>query len=361
MCDTGQNAGRVTGQNCISRPVEPGVGLRSGYNPRVDSEHYKAPNNEGSENARIKKQTLVPFGFPALQIKGGPIRNKDKKIHESIKAFLNRFEVQLKAHGLSLDDQWERLFWLTCDDLQRSWFGRTLAERNYAWQQVREHLEKAFGNPYYLWKKRHEVRNLHQKPGESLRLYTERFQEIAFDAGLEDGEELVWNYVSSLQRPIREKVWSTLTNHYGLEQLNNLSQVAQLIMATTGEDTYLHSDSESAEEGVPKRRPHLTPRSSSPDPHFKQSRKRFKRGNCPLHPKGNHNQEDCKLLEQFTKGSRASMHAPWNEVVQKPAPAQSIQEHKKSALCKYCKKVPYIRGHTCPEYYQAKHAEKSRL
>ena len=311
-----------------------------------------------------KKHTLVPQDLPVFQLKDGPVRDKTKKVHESVKAFLNSFEVQLRAHGLSIEENWERLFWLTCDELQRSWFARTLADKGLTWKQVRNHLEKAFGNPYYAWKKRYEARSMRQKKGEQLRLYTERFQEVTFDAGLEDGAELVWNYVSSLVRTVRERAWQVITNHYGLKQPDNLAQVAQLIMTSMGEDTENWADSSDDTSSVEypsqtnkqKYKSKRTKTHSARGTHS-DSHKRFKKGNCRLHLKGSHDEKECELLK--------SLAAQHTRTTFKTDNTASVTVN----LCRYCKKVPYVRGHKCPEYalaqerkapYQGKPTFKNR-
>ncbi|KAG0162748.1 hypothetical protein DFQ29_003723, partial [Apophysomyces sp. BC1021] len=79
----------------------------------------ESPTEGQTPAMQNKLATLVPKDLPAFQIRGGPIRDKNKKVHDSVRTFISAFEVQLRAYNLvPLDNHWERLFWLTCDDTQ---------------------------------------------------------------------------------------------------------------------------------------------------------------------------------------------------------------------------------------------------
>ncbi|CAO3669854.1 unnamed protein product [Umbelopsis vinacea] len=196
----------------------------------------EATEVEEAEKAPTKIHTLVPKELPAFQIKGGPTRDKSKKVHDSVRAFIGAFEVQLGAYNLvPIDDHWERLFLLTCDETQHQWFARTLTNRQLTWSQVCACLEKEFGNPFYLWSKKDEYHQLVQRPDESVRMYLERYQEAAYEAILKQDQELVYTFVCSLQPKTKKRAWSTLTNHYGLALTSDIHQAAQLIMASSAE------------------------------------------------------------------------------------------------------------------------------
>ncbi|OAD78256.1 hypothetical protein PHYBLDRAFT_163371 [Phycomyces blakesleeanus NRRL 1555(-)] len=191
----------------------------------------------GKYRGNNKADSFVPPNLPAFQLRGGPVRQTNKAVHDSIAAFLNDFEVQLRAHNLDFDQHWERLFWLTCDERQRVSFEKTRAGRGLKWKEVRQQLESEHGNPYHLWIKKHEVHCMLQKPGELVRAYAERFLDSVHAANLDSSDELVWLFTSKLLRPVREKAWQTLTQHYGLVVPKNIHQVIPLIVATSGEET----------------------------------------------------------------------------------------------------------------------------
>ncbi|KAI8365210.1 uncharacterized protein BYT42DRAFT_649142 [Radiomyces spectabilis] len=136
----------------------------------------------------------------AFQLKGETIR---KKVHDSIKAFIKAFEEQLREHNLALDDHWERLFWLTCDGSQQQWFSRILADKGLSWKQAAARLEKGFGDPFYLWRKKDEHRHLLQRSGEPMHLFLERYQEVSSEARLPQNQELIYNFICSLRAPIK--------------------------------------------------------------------------------------------------------------------------------------------------------------
>ncbi|KAF7721391.1 hypothetical protein EC973_004805 [Apophysomyces ossiformis] len=261
---------------------------------------------EGTSMEGKSSQTLavVPKELPAFQIKGGPIRNASKKMHDTIHTFISAFEVQLRAYKLvPLDDHWEQLFWLTCDDTQRQWFARTLADRGLHWEQACTHLEKEFGNPFYIWQKKDEHRHLAQRPDESIHLFLERYQEISYEANLASDQDLVYNFICSLLPPIKKKAWSTLTNQYGLELTSDLQQAAQLIMAACGEgtnNTYSETSSNS------KRRYDNEGFNGS------KKHKQARQGTCPLHPKGSHAKEECFVWKSMLKEAAAKSNKPHN-------------------------------------------------
>ena len=67
--------------------------------------------------AHIKQSTIVPKDLPALQFRGGPMRNANKPVHDSVQSFIDAFEGQLRSHSLlPLNDHWERLFWVCLDN-----------------------------------------------------------------------------------------------------------------------------------------------------------------------------------------------------------------------------------------------------
>ncbi|KAF7720674.1 hypothetical protein EC973_006544 [Apophysomyces ossiformis] len=257
---------------------------------------------EGTSTEGKSSQTLavVSKELPAFQIKGGPIRNASKKMHD------------------------------------------TISDRGLHWEQARTHLEKEFGNPFYFWQKKDEHRHLAQCPNESIHLFLERYQEVSYEANLASDQDLVYNFVCSLLPPIKKKAWSTLMNQYGLELTSDLQQATQLIMAACGEgtnNTYSETSSNS------KRRYDNEGFNGS------KKHKRARQGTCPLHPKGSHAKEECFVWKSMLKEAAAKNNKPHNN---------GQKGHKEPNLCRYCKKVEYTKGHTCPEYWNSKKVVANR-
>ncbi|KAI8364627.1 uncharacterized protein BYT42DRAFT_550258 [Radiomyces spectabilis] len=281
---------------------------------------------------------LVPKDLPSFQVKGGPIRDSNKKVHDSVKAFISAFEIQLRAYNLiPLDEHWERLFGLTCDDSQRQWFSRTLADKGYTWEQAMARLEREFGNPFYIWRKKDEHRHMAQKPNESIRLFLTRYQEVSLEANLQQNSELVYNFVCSLQPHIKQKAWSTLTNHYGLTLTADLHQAAQLIMAACRE-----GNTDSYHIGEPWNNGKRRYTNEDAVEYKRQKRSYDRHGNCPMHPKGSHAKEECHL---------------WKKIIQEAAAlsrSSQVVQPTSGNLCRYCKKAEYTRDHRCQEYRDAK-------
>ncbi|OAD76006.1 hypothetical protein PHYBLDRAFT_165981 [Phycomyces blakesleeanus NRRL 1555(-)] len=296
------------------------------------------------EVANTKADSFVPPNLPAFQLRGGPVHQTNKAVHDSIAAFLNDFEVQLRAHNLDFDQHWERLFWLTCDKRQRVSFEKTRAGRGLKWKEVRQQLESEHGNPYHLWIKKHEVHCMLQKPGELVRAYAERFLDSVHATNLDSSNELVWLFTSKLLRPVREKAWQTLTQHYGLVVPKNIHQVIPLIVATSGEETDSLFQEERTTSGTKRYQEdnHKYTGSKRGRGEFRREQRgnnHNNRGSCPLHPKGRHSKDECHILKSITSMENKTFTPP----APRPAP-----------LCHYCHKVLYFNGHKCPEFQLAK-------
>ena len=247
-------------------------------------DHLEQPSEKQSN-----KNALVPKELPAFQVKGGPIRDKTKKIHDTVRTFISAFEVQLRAYNLvPVDEHWERLFWLTCNDTQRQWFEKTLANKGLSWSEACAQLEKEHSNPFYVWRKKDEHRHLAQRADEPIRMFLERYQEVSYEANLKHDQDLVYNFVCSLLPSVKKEAWSTLTNHYGLALTSDIHQAANLIMASCGEDTSV-TQSHGEQQNNGKRR-YTNEDITNP----KRSKNGFHRyGGCPVHPRGSHKKRNA--------------------------------------------------------------------
>lgn len=289
------------------------------------------------KNHYKKEDQIVPPNMPMLQIKGGPRRDASKAIHESVQAFFNAFEAQLRSRSLNLDRHWERLLWTTLDAQQHQWATQRLAGRNFSWKQAQVEIQRMYGNPLYIYRKQFELSRKFQRPGQSLKLHTEEWQELAYEANCEPSPQTTFNYVNSLLKPVRETMWPILATKFELDLPCSIHEVAQLAMGAMGE--YMDEDTEQTTP-VMRKRQYMG--------QYEGTRKRRQYGNCPVHPKGSHSADDCFVLRHVNQTRpHVSQHAPVNKFTNPP-------------LCRYCKKVPYQRGHKCPEYHQQKKVVHNR-
>lgn len=121
--------------------------------------------------------------IPILQLKGGPLRDANKPVHESVQAFFNAFdETQLRSCSLDFDRHWERLIWTTLDSQQHHWATQCLAGRSFTWNQAKAEIQTMYGNPLYTYRKQYELSRKFQRPGQSLKLHMEEWQELAYEA-----------------------------------------------------------------------------------------------------------------------------------------------------------------------------------
>ncbi|KAI7853207.1 hypothetical protein BDC45DRAFT_586893 [Circinella umbellata] len=211
-------------------------------------EFAKAVNTTPEEKARNMKDfkksaakenndrldNLVPKNMPTLQFKGGPIRDNAKPIHNSLESFISAFERQLKSHNLSLDNHWERLFWLCLNDNQISWFHRELVDKNRTWADACIEVQKEYSNPFHIFLKRYKL--FAARPNTN------------------------W--------PI------------------DIMEVSQLVISTLGENIDMNHTGGNNKRHLPVNEP--TP----------SSKTKRKYGNFPVHLKGSHSASKCEVLKK---------------------------------------------------------------
>ncbi|KAJ8651273.1 hypothetical protein O0I10_013243 [Lichtheimia ornata] len=279
--------------------------------------------------------------MPILQIKGGPMRDPSKNVHESVQAFFSAFEAQLRSRSLNLDRHWERLIWTTLDSQQHKWATHRLAGRCYTWEQAKGEIQNMYGNPLYIYRKQFELSRKFQRPGQSLKLHTEEWQELAYQANCEPSPQTTFNYVNSLLKPVRETIWPILSSKYELDLPCSINTVAQLAIGAMGEymeDINIHD----AATPISRKRQYMGHQDST-------HHKKRQYGNCPVHPKGSHMASECIILRQLNQGRQ---HTPQHHA--------HDNKDKGQRLCKFCKKVPYQPGHKCSEFYQQRKVVHNR-
>lgn len=290
-------------------------------------ETQKILEKSAAKENNHRLDNLVPKNMPILQIKGGPIRDNARPIHDSLESFISAFERQLKSHNLPLDNHWERLFWLCLNDNQIPWFRRELVDKNRTWADACIEVRKEYGNPFHVFLKRHELFAARPKSHESIRLYTERYLLLAQEAGRTNGIDLTFDFVSSLSSNVREKIYPVLARNYGTNWPTDIMEVSQLVISTLGENIDTNHTGGNNKRHLPV---------NEPAPSSKTKRKY---GNCPVHPKGSHSASECEVLK------KQRIHVKENSNNNNSTPAK---------LCRYCNKVPYQPGHRCQEYFDSK-------
>ncbi|OAD65738.1 hypothetical protein PHYBLDRAFT_175911 [Phycomyces blakesleeanus NRRL 1555(-)] len=301
---------------------------------------------KNTDDYRSNPDSFVPPNLPVLQLKGGSIRQPDKKIYDSIRSFLNDFEVQLIAHSLPLDKNWERLFRLTCDDMQRLSFERTNAGKGLTWKEIREKLELEYGYPQYVWAKRFALKSITQRHDESVKEFSERYRGAAHAADLHNEDELVWLFISSLVKPVRDIALQAIVRQFGLKMPHDMKEVIQLIInSVEGESANLFLNKYTTSS---KRRQHEEHRPTGSSKKYRGD-PRSTRGNSnskdmrQTHPKGRHMREGFVQMQNLMDKDNIFL----SNVAKQPS------------LCRHCRKVPFFPGHHCPEFPQ--HKPRSNL
>ncbi|KAG2223885.1 hypothetical protein INT45_012758 [Circinella minor] len=256
--------------------------------------------------------------------------NKRRDSYDSAESSLDDFEVHLAAYELDVEENWRRLIPMTCDANRRAWLLSTM--------------------------KKLEITNW-----------------ILFHA-----EGLVFNYLCSLNRQYRKKAWTLVANHHGNQIPNKLEPRVQMVQSlaalesssdnSSSSDSNSDSDAETDSDGE---KPHnKCRRTNNTKSKGKGKALLFPKKNaCFLHLKSNHTRFDCEKLKEVLHMSRnnnnnnnnnwqqnnnnkfgsRSFFGPSNRTYYNNSAGPS-----NSNLCRFCRCVPYVRGHECQELLRAR-------
>ncbi|KAG2191345.1 hypothetical protein INT47_005859, partial [Mucor saturninus] len=262
-----------------------------------------------NQPAPSKNATYVPDSLPYLQLRTDTvIWKKNAEIFESVYDFCMQFKTVLEAHGLSLDESWERLLPMSMNKEDRSWFAEALKKKQLNWSQAENILMDHFDTPYRKFLMMVKVWKLKQAPGEPVREYATKFQKLRRQAGLEDGLPLVLSFWCSLLETVRKPSSVALSSRYGTKLPDNIESIIGIVVAATNDtDIYLMDSFGGNKENERSLRRH------------------------------------SNYAGSVNKDSFESNKAPIN-VTQ----------------CKYCNK-PWYRGHRCEEFLQRKKQNISRM
>ena len=180
----------------------------------LQEQHQRTPPIKTEPSS--SKTTLVPKDLPAFQLKGQHRHDKRRESYDSAETFLDDFEFHLQAHGLDVEQNWRRLIPLTCDANRRAWLLSTMKkDKIIDWSSFRVEVEKYFTSPYTIFYRRHKIRTMKQGNNEPLREYSNKLQEYAFKYGIPNNQDLVFNYLCSLNKRYHKQAWTLIANHHG--------------------------------------------------------------------------------------------------------------------------------------------------
>ncbi|KAG1133813.1 hypothetical protein G6F38_013203 [Rhizopus arrhizus] len=196
-------------------------------------EEVKTPA-DGSNNHSLR--LVVPNDLPTLQLKGDAIWRKKAECYDSAYDFCNTFETVLRAHGQALNSNWERLLPLCMNPEQVSWCREALLEKSFSWKQVRPMILDHFDTPYRKFLLMVEVGSMCQGTYESNREYSNRFQKMRREAGMEDSTLLAVTYFASLKASVKSVAQLAISSHFGSRLPSSITQIIDLVLAS-GEDS----------------------------------------------------------------------------------------------------------------------------
>lgn len=105
---------------------------------------------------------------------------------------------------------------MTSDANRRAWLLLTMKKDDITnWNSFRTEVERYFTSPYTIFYRRHRIRKMKQSNNQSLREYSNKLQEYAVKYGIPNNQNLVFNYLCSLNRRYKKKAWTLVANHYG--------------------------------------------------------------------------------------------------------------------------------------------------
>ncbi|KAG0978759.1 hypothetical protein G6F26_012107 [Rhizopus arrhizus] len=119
---------------------------------------------------------------------------------------------------------------------QISWCGEALMNKRCIWKEVRPIVLDQCDTPYRKFLLMVEVGSMRQAPYESNREYSNRFQRMRRETGMEDGTQLAVTYFASLKSSVKTVAQVTISSHLGAKLRNSINQIIDLVLAS-GEDS----------------------------------------------------------------------------------------------------------------------------
>ncbi|KAG2217751.1 hypothetical protein INT45_005472 [Circinella minor] len=322
-----------------------------------------------------RKTPVVPKDLPAFQLRGQHRHDKRRDSYDSAESFLDDFEVHLAAYELDVEDNWRRLIPMTCDANRRAWLLSTMKKPEIDnWISFRAEVERYFTSPYTIFYRRHRIRTMKQSKNQSLREYSNKLQEYAVKYGIPNNQDLVFNYLCSLNHQYRKKAWTLIANHHGDQIPDKLEPVVQMVQSLAATESPSdnstsdsHSDSDEETDSDDDKPNSKRCRSNKNKSKGKGKAPMIQKKNaCLLHPKSNHTRFDCEKLKEVLRMSRYNNNNNWQNNNSNKFGSRSFfgpsnrtyynngAGPSNSNLCRFCRRVPYVRGHECQEMLRAR-------
>ena len=156
---------------------------------------------------------------------------------------------------------------------------------------------------------------------EPLREYSNKMQEYALKYGIPNNQDLVFNYLCSLNRRYRKQAWTLIANHHGDKIPDHIEPVVQMVQSLVAADTSSEAsdwapssaddDSSDSDEDSDEEKPSKKRRRKSTNNNNNKNKKNKGKGPainnknaCPLHPKSNHRRWECDKLKEVLGPAR---------------------------------------------------------
>ncbi|KAG0182532.1 hypothetical protein DFQ28_001985, partial [Apophysomyces sp. BC1034] len=156
--------------------------------------------------ASPSRQQVVPHNLPKFQLTEQEIWSKGNAVFNSTHDFLHTFEIQLEAYSLDSDAHWRRLLPLCLNMKQDSWFANKLFKQQLSWEQAKKQIMEKYDSPLRKFQLMVYVSSLYQGQHEQIGEYTDKFQKLCCEAGIEDNTQLAVTYYLSILPEIQDMV-----------------------------------------------------------------------------------------------------------------------------------------------------------
>ena len=167
---------------------------------------------------------VVPKDFPIFQLsRWSRIRNPSREVFDTTNDFLNTFEQCIKAHGMLVAMNWERLMAQSLAPDQYSWFVDNIGNRQLPWKLARhkfiQEYEYADGQSIALIR----YYSMRYQKGDDISMYADRYQKARKEAGVADdalaGQLFQRTLPEKVQRDIRVTLLSSGKQHATLTKV----------------------------------------------------------------------------------------------------------------------------------------------
>ncbi|KAL0582168.1 hypothetical protein ABG067_008063, partial [Albugo candida] len=180
----------------------------------------KANKGDDETTKQAEKKHFISISrkdIPHFQLKSDiPVLFPNEIKFESVTLFLEVFESTLLSGNLDLENSWREMFPISLHPDHFGWYKREVVNVAKTWEDVKNLMNKQFGNQQQLGAKIEDLWTTKMNDSESINEYTERFLKAIEEAGSDDYEcvKIGSYFVSSCIAKVKATFYQAwYTNH----------------------------------------------------------------------------------------------------------------------------------------------------